>query len=323
VTAPTTSSPVVEQEQLLSLYEAWAASAVLGASLELGVLDRLDQGPVDATSLTQDCGIRPEAAPALLSALTSLGLAEPDHRGAFVGRAGDLRWFLELLRRWDSFTEGLRHRPDPLPGTPLGADDTFCRTVGPLATLCAPAIDPAAQALTGSGTRILDLGAGAVPWTLALAALDPNITVTAVEVPAVLPVTRQAVSAVGREGQFELVEHDMFTLDLEDATFDLVILGNVRHLFDDCANRTLLSRVSRWVAPGGTVAVIDFLPNERRDGPRALALYSVELAQRKPAGQLYPFSSYAGWLREAGFERIERVELTTCPPVALVRARRP
>ena len=319
----TMSPPAVDQEQLLYLYEAWAASAVLGASLELGVLDRLDQGPVDAASLTRECGIRAESAPALLSALTSLGLAEPDHRGAYVGRAGDLRWFLELLRRWDSFTEGLRHRPDPPPGTPLGADDTFCRTVGPLATLCSPAIGPATQALAGTGSRILDLGAGAVPWTLALAALDPSVSVTAVEVPTVLPVTRQAVAAAGREEQFDLVEHDMFTLNLKEGTFDLVILGNVCHLFDDMANRALLSRVARWVTPGGTVAVIDFLPNERRDGPRALTLYSVELAQRKPAGQLYPFSSYAGWLREAGFERIERVELTACPPVALVRARRP
>jgi ubiquinone/menaquinone biosynthesis C-methylase UbiE len=316
-------SPPVDPEQLLYLYEAWSASTVLDASLELGVLDRLDQGPVDAAGLARDCGVRPESAPALLSALTSLGLAEPDHRGAFVGRAGDLRWFLELLRRWDSFAEGLRHRPDPPPGTPLGADDTFCRTVGPLATLCAPAIGKATQMLAGTGTRILDLGAGAAPWTLALAALDPSVTVTAVELPAVLPITRQAVAAAGREVQFELLEHDMFTLSLEDDAFDLVILGNVCHLFDDYTNRTLLGRVARWVASGGTVAVIDFLPNERRDGPRAMSLYSVELAQRMPAGQLYPFSSYAGWLREAGFERIERVELTACPPVALVRARRP
>ena len=323
MTATTMSGAVVDQEQLLYLYEAWAASAVLGASLELGVLDRLDKGPVDAASLARDCGVRPETAPALLGALTSLGLAEPDHRGAFVGRAGDLRWFLELLRRWDSFADGLRHRADPPPGTPLGADDTFCRTVGPLATLCAPAIGKATETLAGTGTRILDLGAGAAPWTLALATLDPSVTVTAVDLSAVAPVTRQAVAAAGREAQFEIVEHDMFTLDLEDDAYDLVILGNVCHLFDDYTNRTLLSRVASWVAPGGTVAIIDFLPNERRDGPRALALYSVELAQRKPAGQLYPFSSYAGWLREAGFERIERVELTACPPVALVRARRP
>ena len=25
---------------------------------------------------------------------------------------GDLKWFLELLVRWDSFADGLRHRPD-------------------------------------------------------------------------------------------------------------------------------------------------------------------------------------------------------------------
>jgi SAM-dependent methyltransferase len=309
-------------EPLQFLYEAWAASAVLAASLELGVLDRLDHGPVDAAGLARDCGIREETAPALLSALTSLGLAEPDQRGGFVGIAGDLRWFLELLRRWDCFTDGLRHRPGIPDGAPPGADDTFCRTVGPLATWCAPAIGRATEVLAAAGPRVLDLGAGAAPWTLALTA-DPEVTVTAVELPAVLPVTRQAVVAAGREAQFEFLEHDMFTVTLDDGAFDLVILGNVCHLFDDSANRTLLGRVARWLAPGGTVAVIDFLPNERRDGPRPLALYSVELAQRMPSGQLYPFSSYAGWLRETGFERIERVDLMASPPVTLVRARRP
>ena len=102
-----------------------------------------------------------------------------------------------------------------------------------------------------------------------------------------------------------------------------VILGNVCHLFDDAANRRLLERVARWLAPGGTVAIIDFLPNERRDGPREVALYGVELVRRAPGGQLYPFSSYAGWLRETGFEKIERLELAPYPPVTLVRARRP
>ena len=322
--ATTTISPAVAQpEQLLFLYEAWAASAVLGTSLEFGVLDRLDRGPVDAAGLARECGIREESAPALFSALTSLGLAEPVQGGAFVGVAGDLQSFLELLRRWDSFADGLRFRPEPPPGTPLGADDLFCRTVGPLATLCAPGVGKATEALAGAGPRVLDLGAGAVPWSLALAATSPEVIVTAVELPHVLPVTRQAVSAAGRDEQFELIEHDMFTVTFDKGAFDLVILGNVCHLFDDSTNRILLGRAVRWLAPGGMVAVIDFLPNERRDGPRALALYSVELAQRMPAGQLYPFSSYAGWLRETGFERIERVELMACPPLALVRARRP
>ena len=113
----------------------------------------------------------------------------------------------------------------------------------------------------------------------------------------------------------------MFKVTLPDDGFDLAILGNVCHLFDETTNRRLLSRAAGWLAPGGTVAIIDFLPNERRDGPRGVVLYAAELAQRTPTGQLYPFSSYAGWLRESGFERVERVELTPYPPVTLVRAR--
>ncbi len=75
---------------------------------------------------------------------------------------------------------------------------------------------------------------------------------------------------------------------------------------------------------GGVVTFLfDFLTNERRDGPRGVALYAVELVQPAPSAQVYPFSSYAGWLRDAGCERIERTELSPVPPVTLVRARRP
>ena len=323
MTTGTTFPSVLSPEQLLFLWEARAASALLAASLELGVLDRLEQGPVDAAALARDCGIREETAPALLGALASLGLALPDKGGAFVGATGDLKWFMEFLLRWDSFADGLRHRPDISADAPPGADDAFCRTVGPRAALCSPAIGTAVEQLAGAGTRVLDLGAGAAPWSLAWAAADPNVSVTAVDLPSVLPVTREAVARQGSQARYAFVEEDMFSVTFDDNAYDLVILGNICHLFDESTNRRLFERVARWLAPGGTVAVIDFLPNERRDGPRDIALYAVELVRRAPDGQVYPFSSFAGWLREAGFERIERTELTRYPPVTLVRGRRP
>lgn len=310
-------------EQLNFLWQARAASAVLAACLELGVLERLEQGPVDAAGLARACGIREETAPALLGALASLGLAAPDQRGAFVGVTDDLKWFLEMLHRWDSFAEGLRQRPEVPTGAPLGADEAFRQTVGPLAAICRPAIGKAIRFLARTGHRVLDLGAGAAPWSLALASADPEVTVTAIDLPPVLPVTRAAVAASGHEPRFRFLESDVYTVALEDNAFDLVILGNLCHLFDEPNNRRLLGRVARWLVPGGTVAVIDFLPNERRDGPRLVALYAVELVRRAPGGQLYPFSSYASWLRETGFESIERLELSDCPPVTLVRARLP
>ncbi len=321
MTPAPTVTPVLQPEQLSFLFEARAASAVLAACLDLGVFDRLDKGPVDPATLARDCGIREETAPALLSALASLGLADTDHRGGYVGVTADLKWFLELLRRYDSFADGLRHRPEVSVDAPPGADVAFGRTVGPLASVCSPAFGRATELLATAGTRVLDLGAGAAPWSLALAAADQQVTVTVVDLPAVLPVTRQAVEAAGHEKQFNFVEGDMFRVALEDDAFDLVILGNICHLFEESTNRRLLGRVADWAAPGGTVAIIDFLPNERRDGPRLVALFGAELVGRVPTGQLYPFSSYASWLRESGFERIDRTELSPSPPITLVRAR--
>jgi SAM-dependent methyltransferase len=310
-------------EQLAFLYEARAASAVLEASMELGIFDRLARGSVDVVTLAKECGIADHAARAMLAALAGLGFAEPDGRGGYIGVAGDVIEFMELLRRWENLAEGLRHRPKVSPSAPQGAEDAFPRTVRPLAAVCASAVEAAAEHLVGSGRRVLDLGAGAAPWSLRLAAADPDCVVTAVDLPAVLPTTRQAVTAAGCGGRFRLVEGDFFIIDLEEGAFDLVIVGQLCHLFDESANRRVLTRAARWLAPGGTVAVIDFLSNERGDGPRSMALYAVDLARRTPAGQVYPFSSYVGWLRETGYEKVERVELSSYPPVTLIRARRP
>jgi SAM-dependent methyltransferase len=321
VTKATILRETLQPDQVEFLFEARAASALLEACIELGVLDRLGVGPVDALTLATDCGIREETAPALLSALVSLGLVLPLEHGTY-SLTGDLEWVLELLQRWDRFAHGLRHRPQSPAASPLGADAAFQRTVRPLASLWVPAIGRAGELLAGTGRRVLDLGAGAAPWSLPLVAADPQVEVTAVDLPEVLPVTHQAVTAAGSEVRFRLVGEDVFTVRLEDGAFDLVILGNLCHLFDESANRRLLDRVARWLAPGGTVAVIDFLPNERRDGPRDVVLYAIELVKRVPSGQLYPFSSYAGWLRDAGCEHVERLELSPWPPLTLVRARR-
>jgi SAM-dependent methyltransferase len=315
---PTLSQP----EQLLFLYEARGASAVLDACADLGVLARLGRGPVDGSALARECGIEEEAARLLLTALVRLGLAQPDGRGAYVGVA-DVLGFMENLRRWEGLTEGLRRRPELAAGSIPGAGDDFPLTIRPLAALCASAVEAAVEHLAGAGRRVLDLGAGAAPWSLALAAASPDGAFTALDLPAVLPTTRQVVTAAGCQDRFTFVEGDLFSVTLDEGAFDLVIAGNLCHLFDESDNRRLLGRATRWLAPGGTLAVIDFLANERREGPRGLALYAIDLMRRTPGGQVYPFSSYAGWLRDAGCERVERSELSTSPPVTLVRARRP
>jgi SAM-dependent methyltransferase len=307
-------------EQLTFLYEAQAAVSVLRASVELGVLRRLEDGWADVDTLARDCAIDARSAPALLAVLARLGLAVSDGRGRYRARGGVGPGFLDLLGSWDGLAESLRagrRRRSRPPG------EVYPAIVNSLATLFAPAAAAAADHLaSGEHRRVLDLGAGAAPWTIALARRDPSCQITALDLSPVIESTRQAVSATGLGRRFRFVAGDLFDVDLGDAAFDLIVAANLCHLFDEAANRRLFQRVVGWLAPGGTVAVIDLLSDEWRDPSRAVMLYGLGLCHRTAGGQVYPFTTYVRWLRDAGLHGVERHELSAYPPVSLVTARK-
>jgi methylase of polypeptide subunit release factors len=87
----------------------------------------------------------------------------------------------------------------------------FRRTAGTVAQLLAPA------------GRVLDVGAGAAPWSIALALADPAATVTALDLPSVLPVTRAEVQAAGLANRFTFSPADILTSPIEPGGYDLIL----------------------------------------------------------------------------------------------------
>lgn len=323
-----TSSPSSQQrlttEQWSFLQEAIATSSALAAAERLGVLARLDAGPVDPITLARDYAISKRGARLLLASLHSLGLIEQAADGSYHTALPDIAQVTAWIAPWGQLTQAIRDdRPVRAGDTPGGAETMYPEVVAHLGAWFAPAAERAADHLITRGQRVLDLGAGAAPWSLALAARNPAMRVTAVDVPAVLAVTRQVVAASGYATQFDYLSGDLFTIDLGRSAYDLAIAGNLCHLFDEAANRRLLGRIFDALPPGGTLAILDALPNERLDGPRSVVLYALGLLLRTNHGQVYPFSTYVGWLREVGYEAVERVDLTPTPPVSLITARRP
>ncbi|MDT7600850.1 MAG: hypothetical protein QOK26_2927, partial [Pseudonocardiales bacterium] len=76
--------------------------------------------------------------------------------------------------------------------TPAGAGELYPEVVATLSRLFAPAVERAAELLAPVGGEVLDVGAGAAPWSIALARTDARVRVTAVDVPDVLRSTRRA-----------------------------------------------------------------------------------------------------------------------------------
>jgi SAM-dependent methyltransferase len=326
MSASPSRKPRLTTEQWSFLQEALATSSALIAADHLGVLARLAAGPADPITIARDCAISERGTRLLLAALCSLGLIEEASDGSYRAAASDLAQLAAMSTPWGHLAEAIREdRPAMAGDTPDGAGALYPEVVAHLGALFAPVAKHAADHLVAQGLRdrVLDLGVGAAPWSLALAARNPDIRVTAVDLPAVLAVTRQVVATSGYDLQFDYLSGDLFTVDLGHSAYDLAIAGNLCHLFDEATNRRLLRRLFDALHPGGTLAILDALPNERLDGPRPVVLYALGLLLRTNRGQVYPFSTYVGWLRDIGYEAVERIDLPPAPPISLITARRP
>lgn len=307
----------------MAVHDAFATAAALNAAERLGVFELLLAGPIDGATVARHCAIGEGDAALLLAALGGLGITASgdgrSHRPAVpVPLLGRIR------AMWRSLDETLRTgRPVLAANQPVDAGDFYPEVAPMLAEHYAPAAERTADHLAAPALRVLDLGAGAAPWSLALARRDRDCRVTAFDLPATIGVARRAATAAGCAEQFTFLTGDFLADEWGADDYDLALLGNLCHLFDAATNRDLIGRAHARVRPGGTVAIIDVAASESLPALPSTALYALGLRLRSEAGRLYPFTTYVGWLRDAGFATISRHDLPANPPLHLIAARRP
>lgn len=287
----------VKHAEELRLLEALSTASAVNTADRLGVLDVLVTGPVDAETVAAACGISVRGATALLVALHGLGLASCDD---------GVRFRVEQRVRAGIKTFGAPLDDVLRSGKPLASGETAAGSAGfypamvdELAALLAPLAE-AAAALLDPPEHVLDLGAGAAPWSIALARRHPGATVTAVDLPEVAEVTRRAVKAAQLTDRVRVLGGDLFVADLPTDA-DLVLVANVCHLFEEETNLRLLARARACLRPGGTLAIVDVLPSEEPEQRRVVGLYGLGLLSRTGVGGVHSEVAYRRWLAAAGF----------------------
>ena len=124
------------------------------------------------------------------------------------------------------------------------------------------------------------------------------VRVRAIDWPDVLHVTRRVA------GRFHV--GDRFTYvaggDLVDADFggphQIATLGQILHSEGEERSRALLRRTHAAMAPGGTIAIAEFLVDADRRGPMSGLIFAVNMAVNTQAGGTYSFEEISGWLVE-------------------------
>jgi ubiquinone/menaquinone biosynthesis C-methylase UbiE len=295
--------------------DALHASAAIAAAQQVGLLAELQSGPASIEKLANACGTDLRNTGILLDGLEAMGLVSLSD-GTVCAELPDLATLGMLATNSGLLAEAVRTGRAPLEcNDRSGAEQVYPGTVSYLGALFGGAAREVAE-LLGPVERVLDMGAGAAPWSLAIAERNPTCRVTALDLDAVIPTTREAVAASGCADRFTYSPGDIFQISLPDNAYDLVLLGNVCHLFDGPTNLRLLRRLWPAIRSGGRVAIVDAIVPKDDGAARSVRLYASGLLTRTSAGAVHSEDSYRDWLAMAGYENVEVSQASQTPAVS-------
>ena len=317
---------------------AWGYAPVLiiEAAVRHRLFDLLDQGPRTAPALAAETGASVRGLRTVLNALVGLELlaregesyrltpesaaflvsTKPEYRGLFFHHHSG-----QLLPQWMQLTEVVRTgRPAATTNRETEGEDYFARFVESLF----PVSYAAARALgahlglaaAAEPVSVLDIGAGSGVWGIALAQQSPRVRIHAVDFPRVLEVTRRVVTRHGLADRLTTEAGDFFAAEFGGG-HQIATLGHILHSESAERNRRLLKKTFDALAPGGVVAIQEFVPNDERTGPSQALLFAVNMLVNTEAGDTYTFAEMSEWLRDAGFVNPRQLDAPGPSPLVL------
>jgi len=114
------------------------------------------------------------------------------------------------------------------------------------------------------------------------------------------------------------LKHDPDQIEADFGTgHQVATIGHILHSEGPERSRELLRKTFAALAPGGTIAIAEFLPNEERTAPPTPLIFAVNMLIHTEIGDTFTFSEIAAWLREAGFVKPRLLEAPSPSPLIL------
>ncbi|HEX8296716.1 MAG TPA: methyltransferase [Chthoniobacteraceae bacterium] len=149
-------------------------------------------------------------------------------------------------------------------------------------------------------TALLDVAGGSGIYACSLVARHPHLRAAVFEKPPVDRIARESIARHGAAEKVEVVAGDMFH-DSWPAGFDLHLISNVLHDWDETLVRQLLGKSFAALPAGGSIIIHDAFINAEKTGPLHVAEYSALLMQ-VTEGKCYSLAEMRRYLSDAGFE---------------------
>jgi ubiquinone/menaquinone biosynthesis C-methylase UbiE len=168
--------------------------------------------------------------------------------------------------------------------------------------------------------RVLDVAAGSAVWSIPFAQALPDVRVTAIDLPGVLPVARNSTQRMGVASNYEFIAGDVRAINLGTDAYDLIILGQIMHDLGEEESLSLLKKVFIALRGTGMLLISESMPNDERTAPVFDLLFSLNLLLCTRDGDTFTRREYCEWLREAGFSEIETLQETSSSLILATRS---
>src|SRR4026208_1336903 len=238
---------------------------------EVGLFERLAEGPATLDELSKRLGIPRRTMRIVADAMVALG---------FVGRPGDhyqnspmadtflsgrtatdLRSFLRYLNRlnypmWIRLEEAVRTGQAIFGEFKFTDEEQQLFTEGVESLTAGQARALAESYDFGRHRSVLDLGGGTGLFLIAVLSQHSNVEGTLFELPGAADFARKRLVGSPLAGRIRVDEGDFFNMSIPRG-HDAVIVANVIHLFSPERNLDLLRRIRESVSEGSRLLLVD------------------------------------------------------------------
>jgi hypothetical protein len=303
---------------------AYERTAALKAAIDLDLFRAIGDGPGDVASLARQCSASERGIRILCDYLSIMGFlikengryrhsptseAFLDPRSPacvasisrFLGNNTMDSPFYRLAEIVRSGRTVLPGEGSVEPDNPIWVE--FAHSMAPMmAPMAAPLGDIALEGMSGP-VKVLDIAAGHGLFGIAVAKKNPEARIVAQDWAAVLEVARENARKAGVEDRFESLPGSAFDVEY-GGPYDVALLTNFLHHFDQATCISLLKKVRAALKPGGRAAILEFVPNEDRISPPMAAGFSLVMLATTPSGDAYTFRELEGMLLAAGYHGV-------------------
>ena len=156
--------------------------------------------------------------------------------------------------------------------------------------------------------KVLDLGAGGAPWSIAMLNGCPDGTAVVNDLPGVIGVAELKAAEHGVGDRCEFRAGDFHTIDIEADHYDIVVLGHICRTEGIEGAQHLIARAFDALKPEGRLVLADyFVDIERKFNPHAVIMGTTMMASTEK-GFCFTHQEFSERIRAAGFGDLRLVE---------------